>query len=146
MAKEEMVNKIIKQLRRFYGGFADNYTSSEIRLTNNISEIIGKGFGTRMEDVSANRVEGTIHSIKLFNRALSKDDIKTMTKEEFIKVPRDLLESLKNDIIELVVENNWRRMSTKWNQQYLEVLENKIERVEELLAGKNKAREQDLDS
>jgi len=69
-----------------------------------------------------------------------------MAKEEFIKVPRDLLESLKNDIIELVVENNWRRMSTKWNQQYLEVLENKIERVEELLAGKNKAREQDLDS
>jgi len=58
-----------------------------------------------------------------------------------IEVPRELLESLKNDVIELAVENNWRRNSTKWNQQYLEVLKNRIERVEELLAGKNKARE-----
>jgi len=96
MSKEEMLNKIIKQLRRFYGGFADNYTSSEIRLTNNISEIIGKGFGTRMDNVSSDSIDGIIYPTKLFNQALSKEDIKTMTKEEFRELARKHLTILES--------------------------------------------------
>ena len=92
-------------------------------------------------------IDGRIYSVKTYNRVLNPKEAETIYKRlsKTIEVPRELLESLKNDVIELAVENNWRRMSTKWHQQYLEELKNKISQVEELLADKNKARGQDSD-
>ena len=60
----------------------------------------------------------------------------TLGESRYVVISIKLLESIRDDLIELLHENEWRRDSTERNAKYLEILETEIQDVEKVLKEK----------